>query len=679
MKTMEKDDRSPINSGACQRLLTEEELTDGGSLFRVPSSLFDLIMGVGVVFLFVSLATRCALLFQSAADADMSIEALSLAFTSGLFYDAVAFTYFMVPLAAFLAYAPQAVFVSSRLRFLIYGIFIALFALLLFTACAEYLFWQEFESRFDFVAVDYLVYQREVTENIRQSYPLEIILPCIGLLALLFFAAMKRYIDRCLRHPAPWRKRAAVGSLILLLPLCSAVCITGTSREILSNRINNELSKNGMCSFFEALFNNRLEYAKRYATRDPQDLTRRFRRAVCPANQGFITPPGPVPEIWRTVENGRAPEARHNVVLVVLESMSGDFLHALGGTKGLTPNLDELARQGLFFSDLYATGTRTVRGLEAIALSAPPTPPVSIVKRPNNGGLFTIGTPFVQRGYETSFFYGGHSYFDNMEEFFGGNGFRVIDRADLSSDEITFSNAWGVCDEDIYRRAVREADASYQRGKKFFSFIMTTSNHRPFTYPEGKINIPSGDGRAGGVKYADFAVGELIKNAATRPWFSDTIFVFIADHCTRSGGKNEISVGNYQIPCVFYGPQIIKPATVAKLTSQIDIAPTLFDLLNWQYASSFVGRSVFKTQPGDNRAFASNHLTLGYLKDNTLVTLAPTGGSKCYRLDPVTSSEKEITLRKDLVEEAITYYQGASSMYENMLQSREQRQPPHKI
>ncbi len=166
----------------------------------------------------------------------------------------------------------------------------------------------------------------------------------------------------------------------------------------------------------------------------------------------------------------------------------------------------------------------------------------------------------------------------------------------------------------LYRRVVREADASYKRGQKFFSLIMTTSNHKPFTYPDGKIDIPSGKGRPGGVKYADFAVGELIKNASTKPWFDNTIFVFVADHCARSGGKNETPVDNYHIPCIFYAPKIVQPGTVDVLASQIDIAPTIFDLLNWQYTSSFVGRSIFKTKPEEGRAFISNHLTLGLFK-----------------------------------------------------------------
>ena len=182
---------------------------------------------------------------------------------------------------------------------------------------------------------------------------------------------------------------------------------------------------NGIYSFFEALYNGHIVYAEHYTTRNAQETSRLLRLAVDPENSGFIHQPGPAPDIWRTVEKKPGPEARHNVVIVVLESMSGEFLSALGGKEKLTPNLDGLARQGLFFNGLYATGKRTVRGLEAIALSVPPTPPESILKRPNNAGLFTIGTPFIDRGYDASFFYGGHSYFDNMGHFFGDNGFRM--------------------------------------------------------------------------------------------------------------------------------------------------------------------------------------------------------------------------------------------------------------
>jgi phosphoglycerol transferase MdoB-like AlkP superfamily enzyme len=636
-------------------------------LRRQWASPYGVVAVAGAIFFLISNITRCVLLWQSAAEVDFSAWVLIKTFMAGFFYDAVTCAYVMAPLTAILAFAPQQLFAERRLKWLFYGFIFVLFAILVFTACAEYFFWEEFEARFDFVAVDYLVYQREVKDNIRQSYPLKIIFPSIGMTALLLFAAVKRPIDRCLKQSAPWRQRALAGCVFLMVPLCSAIFISDSLSRISANRLNNNLAMNGIYSFFEALRNNRIEYAQQYATMDTEEVSRRLRLEVDPQNRSFIDPSGAAPDIWRTIKSSSEPETRHNVVVVVLESMSAEFLRSLGGRGNLTPNLDALARQGLLFTNLYANGTRTIRGLEAIALSVPPTPPVSVLRRVNNDGLFTIATPFLRRGYDASFFYGGHSYFDNMAAFFSGNGFAIIDRGELSRDEITFSSAWGVCDEDLYRRVVREADAVQGRGGNFFMMVMTTSNHKPFTYPKGKIDIPSGKGRPGGVKYADLAIGELIKNASTKPWFDNTIFVFVADHCARSGGRNEIPVDNYQIPCIFYAPKIVPPGTANGLASQIDIAPTLFDLLNWQYTSSFVGRSIFKTKPEEGRAFISNHMTLGYLKGDILVALEPGGKVNTYKVDPATHVEELVASCKPVIEEAITYYQGVSSMLNNKL------------
>ena len=636
--------------------------------FTSSHSLLKLLAAVAAVFLLLSTGTRCVLLWKSAAEVDFSAWILIKTFVAGFFYDAVTCTYVLAPLTALLAFAPEELFTGRRLRFLFYGFIFALFAVLVFTACAEYFFWEEFETRFDFVAVDYLVYQREVTDNIRQSYPLKIIFPAIGMSTLMLFAAVKRPIDRCLQQPAFWQHRTAIGCVLFLLPLCSAIFISDSFSRISTNRLNNNLAMNGIYSFFEALQNGHMEYAQQYATLDNDEVSGRLRLAVDPSNKTFINPPGSGPDIWRVTKNSSDPETRHNVVVVVIESMSAEFMRAFGNRDAISPNLDELAQQGLLFTNLYANGTRTVRGLEAIALSVPPTPPVSVLKRANNDGLFTIATPFLRRGYDAMFLYGGHSYFDNMAAFFGGNGFTVIDRGDLAPNEITFSSAWGVCDQDMFRRVVREADAVQGRGGNFFMVVMTTSNHRPFTYPKGKIDIPSGKGRSGGVKYGDFAIGELIKDASSRPWFDNTIFVFVADHCARSGGKQDIPVDNYHIPCIFYAPKIVKPGTVDGLTSQIDIAPTLFDLLNWQYTSSFVGKSVFKMQPEEHRAFISNHMTLGYLKDDMLVALEPGGKVNTYKVDPASHAEVQVASEQPIVDEAITYYQGVSSMLDSKLQ-----------
>jgi phosphoglycerol transferase MdoB-like AlkP superfamily enzyme len=168
-------------------------------------------------------------------------------------------------------------------------------------------------------------------------------------------------------------------------------------------------------------------------------------------------------------------------------------------------------------------------------LSIPPTPGQSIVRRPGGTGVFNLGTIFRSRHYTTSFIYGGYSVFDNMGAFFSGNGFETIDQANFPKKEIHFSNAWGVSDEDLFRQAIKKADLDHGQGKKFFQYILTTSNHRPFTYPEGKIDIPSHTNREGAVKYSDYAIGEFIREAQKKAWFKDTIFV--SARCAASRGN----------------------------------------------------------------------------------------------------------------------------------------------
>ncbi|MGY8831832.1 MAG: LTA synthase family protein, partial [Pseudomonadales bacterium] len=228
------------------------------------------------------------------------------------------------------------------------------------------------------------------------------------------------------------------------------------------------------------------------------------------------------------------------------------------------------------FSKFYATGTRTDRGLEAITLSIPPTPGRSIVKRiGREAGYASLGQQFAAQGYDSAFLYGGRGYFDNMNAFFGGNGYRIVDQSSVAEADIAFKNAWGMSDEDLYKQALKIADADHAAGKPFFLQLMTTSNHRPYTYPEGRIDIPSGDGREGAVKYTDYAIGQLLAQVREKPWFKDTLFVFVADHTAGSAGKEDLPVANYHIPLFIYAPEHIEPREFTDVVSQIDLAPTL--------------------------------------------------------------------------------------------------------
>ena len=236
-----------------------------------------------------------------------------------------------------------------------------------------------------------------------------------------------------------------------------------------------------------------------------------------------------------------------------MESLSGSYMEYVGDEEDRreTPVLDRLRNESVFFENLYATGTRTVRGMEALTLNLPPTPGQAIIYRPEGTNLKTTFGPFLDRGYDCGFFYGGDGRFDFMNRYFGTAGCRIMDANAWDEKDTTFKTAWGACDEDLFNKAISEADKVHAAGKPFHFFCMTTSNHRPYDFPAGRIDLPSHD-RTGAVKYADWAIGDLIEKASTKPWFSNTIFVIVSDHCASSAGKQDIAVTKYRIPGMIY-------------------------------------------------------------------------------------------------------------------------------
>jgi phosphoglycerol transferase MdoB-like AlkP superfamily enzyme len=352
------------------------------------------------------------------------------------------------------------------------------------------------------------------------------------------------------------------------------------------------------------------------------------------------------------------------VLLISVESLSASFLGAYGDTRGLTPNLDRLAAQGLRFERLFATGTRTVRGLEALSLGTPPVPGQAIVRRPHNAHLSTVGGLLKQQGFSALFLYGGYGYFDNMSAYFDGNGYRVIDRTDFRSARAEAESVWGVPDEFLYDTTLSALDEASAQGRPFFAHVMTTSNHRPFTYPDGRIDIPSPGGREGAVKYTDWALGRFVEQARTHAWFDDTLFVIVADHCASAAGRTRLPVEGYHIPMLFYAPALLRPGTYARLASQIDVAPTLLDLLGARGEEQFFGRSLFKGAALEPRAFIANYQELGYYAHDTLTVLKPRQQAESFHIDPHTLAATSSALDPELLAEAIAFYETSSHAFD---------------
>ncbi|CAG0980021.1 Lipoteichoic acid synthase 2 [Methylophilaceae bacterium] len=530
-------------------------------------------------------------------------------------------------------------------------------AALLFGMVSEYLFWQEFTTRFNFIALDYLIYTNEVIGNIRESYPVLWIFAAIGLLATLIVWLCSRYL-RFQDTPHSWRKRASLLGLAAVLPLVGNLAANIDQTQLAGNAYAQELGANGLFNLASAMRRNDLDYNRFYATMPQREAAATLAGAGVKRTSDMRY----IHARLNDDQNTLGPFLRRpkNVVLITVESLSASYLGAYGNTENLTPQLDKLAGEGLKFERLFATGTRTVRGLEALSLGTPPIPGQAIVRRPNNDHLGTIGEYLEIQGFATEFIYGGYGYFDNMNAYFKGNDFKVIDRTDFDEKSIVMENVWGVADESLFDNALLSLDKAAGGGRPFFAQIMTTSNHRPYTFPEGRIDLPQGN-RRGAVKYTDYAIGKFIEDARSRPWFADTLFVIVADHCASVAGKTKLPVAKYHIPMIFYAPELVKPGRYERLVSQIDVPPTLLDLLGVAGSDHFFGQNMFTDTHTAPRAFISNYQSLGYYKNDQLIVLSPKQGIEAYRVDPVTYAAEATGADPLLVKEAIAYYQTASN------------------
>ncbi len=553
-------------------------------------------------------------------------------------------------------------------RFWIWALLGVYVLVIYFNGCAEYFFWDEFNVRYNFIAVDYLIYTNEVVGNIMESYAIIPLALCVLVVTVittffLFRADVKQF--RLLLGRG-WRVKS-----LIVWAVCAAISawlITFNVRfQQTDNTYYNELQANGPYKFFDAFRKNHLEFTQFYVTLPDDEADRMVHEIYGSTGENFRhIAPDSLSAVWTA-------NSMPNIVLISMESMSADFMKRYGSERDITPNLDSLALKSLVFDNLIATGNRTVRGLEALTLSLPPCPGESIIKRPDCGGMRSLPTILGPLGYRSIYFYGGNSYFDNMGAFFGSNGYEIVDAASYRPEEITFKNIWGVADEDSYRKAISVIDTIAPQGP-FFAHIMTISNHRPYTYPENRIPIPTDSKtRAGGVMYADWALGDFFRQAEKEPWFDNTVFVIVADHCASSAGKTDLPLEKYHIPAMIYAPGKIAPQAVEKFCSQIDLMPTLFALMGMDYDSYFYGQNILSPDFTE-RAFLATYEDLGYLENGILTVLSPVRRTEQFRVTPTPENPYATTpleaTDSTLIYRATALYQTSARWYHPSRQKR---------
>jgi phosphoglycerol transferase MdoB-like AlkP superfamily enzyme len=617
------------------------------------------------VYLVLGTLGRAVLWAKFGREADVSVSHLPLVLLAGVANDVVQSLYLFAPLALYILLLPDRWFRSLANKVVLYSGTALTIAGLVYLAVAEYFFFEEFDARFNLVAYDYLAYPTEVFTDIWDAYPVVKVLGIAVTLATIGVFFLRARLAPAFAAGVPFRAR-----LVVFTPYAAALGLAiafypTNALSVSSNRVENELLQNGDSSFFRAARTSDIDYEAYYASRTPAGNLQLLETQLDADGARFTQLA--LGKMNRRHDAHPDGLGRLNVVVVASESFGAEFSRLHGSDKDWTPNFDAYARRGLWFANTYASGTRTVRGLEAITASFPPIPTVSILRRPGNQGIGTWGQVMNGLGYHSTFMYGGYGYFDDMNSFFEGNGFQVLDRTDI--DRVRFENVWGVSDEDLFDRAIQQFDAEHDGGQPFFSIIMTTSNHKPFTFRPGleKLGIPAeGGGRQAGVRYADYALGYFLREAAKRPWFEDTVFVVVADHGARVYGKAEIPLATYEIPLMIYAPRHIAPRQVDTLMTQIDIAPTVLGLLGLPYEAPFFGIDALH-EPADRERialFSHNH-DVAILRGNELEVMGLGKTHESFTYDPATQGFRHHADDPALLDLGIAYFQTAADLFKS--------------
>ena len=598
-------------------------------------------------------------------------------FTVGFRYDATAISYFMLPMGLLLSLSPNRIF--SRKWFnksiVLYASALVSGGLLLEVFGAG--FFEQYGVRPNWLAIDYIDRPQEVGAYIAQRYPLWIVPIMMAASFTGLYFIFTRVFWRKGEPTGPAWSRPIAAALILA---CCIVAARGSIAEtplrsgeayFCDNKVITQATLNSFYTLANATKNllNDNQGAEDLQQYPPFDKAARV-------VQEILTPASDAPAhlqerpFWRKIDTNR-PEKDYNVVVIVMESMTGKLVGAVDPDSSQTPSLDAICKESLFFERMYAVADRTSRAMVGIFCGHPDLQGRSLMKRERSQGHFlTLPALFKQRGYRTLFVYGGDPEFDNMKAFFGSAGIeRFIGEQQMKGPGL--KSNWGFHDEVVFDKA--HETFSSMGDEKFFSIILTTSNHKPFDVPTGRIRLNRTEHaellRVNGLRYADWALGEFFAKAKRADYFKNTIFVLVADHPYEGmSPEAPLDVPGYRIPCAIYAPGIIEPARVPVTCSQVDIAPTILALLGGSYEHGFLGRNVLDLAEGEGFAVIREDDRLGVVRGDTGIVMLPGHSPMPIRIDalksrPIAPENVDVELISWMEQAALAYQSVATNVY----------------
>jgi len=575
-----------------------------------------------LVLFFLFRAVLCVIYF----DQVNRIDHYLLLFPTGARMDTILLSYTLIIPFVLQMLLPGRTALKTRMAF---SLFFALLTwLFLFLEIATFPFMAEFSSRPDRLFIEHMTQVREVFSMVLKGYPLHImagiILPSAA--AWLVFMFFQKRVGR-FHNPSVLHRTVL---FIIILPLLVMGARSSfrhrpaniSTAAFSTSHLVNQLALNSTYSLAYAAYSLKKHENKPSRLYGKMDTAEMFSLVCGEARIPEKAPGAPSLPLFHQQQSRFTSGGPRNLVIILEESLGAEYVGCLGGMQ-LTPNLDRLSRKGLLLTRLYATGTRTVRGIEALVSGFLPTAGRSVVKLGlSQHNFFTIADLLQRRGYQTEFIYGGESHFDNMRSFFLGNGFQKV-YDEKSFDNPVFRGTWGVSDEDLFRKA-NDVFISHE-GRPFFALLLTTSNHDPFEFPEGRIRLheqPKAT-RHNAMQYADYALGMFFDRAAQEKYFSNTVFLVIADHSTRLRGQDLIPIHKFHIPGLIIAPGLA-PGTYDKVCSQIDIPTTLLDVMGIATDHPMIGRpllSLPEDVPG--RAVMQYGTTNAYMTGSRVIIQRP--------------------------------------------------------
>ncbi len=642
--------------------------TEPKTLLSGGAGRYSLLALALVLYMVVAGGTRLVLAIVNLDQIGASWPAMAPALALGMLYDLLTGLTLLLPFGLFLLIVGNRFLARPLVKWWVILATAIFFYAVVYLGVVEYFFFGEFSARFNSVAVDYLIFPHEVFVNLWDTYPVWQVLVAVSLLTVAVIYLLIPKLQSAMTEPTPRKDRIKWFAFQLALVTIGIFAVGMQPRTFSDNRVVNELAMNGMYSFAIAALTSELDYDTYYARMDDDSALSHAREELSESDASFITS-GNAPSVDRLIDPP-APSRKLNVVIVLEESFGSRFIRSLDSTgPGCAPRIDELAQNGVLFTNIYATGNRTVRGMEAVLASFPPIPGQSVVRRPGGEHIFALPSLLKELGYQTSFIYGGYSYFDNMGAFMSANGCdRVIDRTDLAKK--TFTTIWGVCDEDLFDNSLAILDTMHANGRPFFSLILTVSNHSPYTFPDGRIDVnPNQHTRENAVRYADYSLAKFLHDAESHPFFDSTLFVVLGDHGARVYGSQQIPMNSYRIPVLFYAPKILPQGVrINSLGSQIDVAPTIMGVLGQPYESQFFGHDLLSAGV-EERALMSHNRDVAMLRGDHMAVLGLQQTVDLWHRDPLTGEFSPMAKEQDtaLVDDAIGIYQTAYYLYKHRL------------